>query len=144
SDLARGASLTPPPPVATNGNGTAGKQPPKLRDRISALRYVPKFVGLIWETSWPLTLWMMILRVARAATPLATMWVAKLIIDAVVKARQHGPDWQHLWTLVAIEIAIVVTDQAISRASTLVESLLGDLFTNHVSARIMEHAATLD
>jgi len=86
----------------------------------------------------------MILRVARAATPLATMWVAKLIIDAVVKARQHGPDWQHLWTLVAIEIAIVVTDQAISRASTLVESLLGDLFTNHVSVRIMEHAATLD
>src|SRR5581483_2468551 len=144
SDLARGASLTPPPPVANNGNGTAAKQPPKLRDRISALRYVPKFVGLIWETSWSLALTMMTLRIARAATPLATMWVAKLIIDAVVKARQLGPDWRHLWTLVAIEISIVITDQAISRASTLVESLLGDLFTNHVSARIMEHAATLD
>jgi ATP-binding cassette subfamily B protein len=131
--------------VTSNGSGAAvAKQPPKLRDRISALRYVPKFIGLIWETSWPLTLAMMLLRVARAATPLATMWVAKLIIDAVVKARQHGPDWRHLWTLVAIEIAIVVTDQAISRASTLVESLLGDLFTNHVSVRIMEHAATLD
>jgi len=130
--------------VANNGNGTAAKQPPKLRDRISALRYVPKFVGLIWETSWSLALTMMTLRIARAATPLATMWVAKLIIDAVVKARQLGPDWRHLWTLVAIEISIVITDQAISRASTLVESLLGDLFTNHVSARIMEHAATLD
>jgi ATP-binding cassette subfamily B protein len=132
--------------VATNnGNGTAStKHPPKLRDRISALRYVPKFVALIWETSWPLTLAMMVLRIVRAAAPLATMWVAKLIIDTVVKARQHGPDWHHLWTLVAIEIAIVVTDQAVSRTSTLVESLLGDLFTNHVSVRIMEHAATLD
>ena len=131
--------------ATTNGsNGTAAKQPPKLRDRISALRYVPKFIALIWETNWQLTLAMMVLRIVRAATPLATIWVAKLIIDAVVKARQHGPDWRHLWTLVAIEIAIVVTDQAISRASTLVESLLGDLFTNHVSVRIMEHAATLD
>ena len=131
--------------ATTNGsNGTAAKQPPKLRDRISALRYVPKFIALIWETSWPLTLAMIVLRIVRAATPLATMWVAKLIIDTVVKTRQHGPDWRHLWTLVAIEIAIVVTDQAISRASTLVESLLGDLFTNHVSVRIMEHAATLD
>jgi ATP-binding cassette subfamily B protein len=131
--------------ATTNGNsGTAAKQPPKLRDRISALRYVPKFIALIWETNWQLTLAMMVLRIVRAATPLATMWVAKLIIDTVVKARQHGPDWRHLWTLVAIEIAIVVTDQAISRTSTLVESLLGDLFTNHVSVRIMEHAATLD
>jgi ATP-binding cassette subfamily B protein len=131
--------------ATTNGsNGTAAKQPPKLRDRISALRYVPKFIALIWETNWQLTLAMMVLRIARAATPLATMWVAKLIIDAVVKGRQHGPDWRHLWTLVAIEITIVVTDQAVSRASTLVESLLGDLFTNHVSVRIMEHAATLD
>jgi ATP-binding cassette subfamily B protein len=131
--------------ATTNGsNGAATKQPPKLRDRISALRYVPKFIALIWETNWQLTLAMMALRIVRAATPLATMWVAKLIIDAVVKARQHGPDWRHLWTLVAIEVAIVVTDQAISRASTLVESLLGDLFTNHVSVRIMEHAATLD
>ena len=131
--------------ATTNGsNGTAAKQPPKLRDRISALRYVPKFIALIWETNWQLTLAMISLRIVRAATPLATMWVAKLIIDTVVKARQHGPDWRHLWTLVAIEIAIVVTDQAISRASTLVESLLGDLFTNHVSVRIMEHAATLD
>ena len=132
--------------ATTNGsNGTAAKkEPPKLRDRISALRYVPKFIALIWETNWQLTLAMMVLRIVRAATPLATMWVAKLIIDAVVKARQHGPDWRHLWTLVAIEIAIVVADQAVSRASTLVESLLGDLFTNHVSVRIMEHAATLD
>jgi ATP-binding cassette subfamily B protein len=131
--------------ATTNGsNGTAAKQPPKLRDRISALRYVPKFIALIWQTNWQLTVAMMALRIVRAATPLATIWVAKLIIDTVVKARQHSPDWRHLWTLVAIEIAIVVTDQAVSRASTLVESLLGDLFTNHVSVRIMEHAATLD
>ena len=74
---------------------------------------------------------------------MATTWVAKLIIDAVVKARQHGSDWRHLWTFVAIEIGIVVTDQAVSRASLLGESLLGDLFTNQVSLRIMERRRLL-
>jgi ATP-binding cassette subfamily B protein len=130
--------------VSGNGNGSAAKQAPKLRDRISALRYVPRFIALIWETSGPLTLAMMALRITRAATPLGSMWVAKLIIDTVVKARQTTANWRELWTLVAIEVTIVVADQAVGRASTLVESLLGDLFTNHVSVRIMEHAATLD
>jgi ATP-binding cassette, subfamily B, bacterial len=117
---------------------------PTLRARVSALRYVPPFIALIWRTNRPLCAAMIVLRVARAATPLATLWVAKLIIDTVVHARATGPNWTHLWTLVALEIAIVLGDQAISRASTLVESLLGDLFTNHVSILIMEHAATLD
>jgi ATP-binding cassette, subfamily B, bacterial len=118
--------------------------PPTLRARVSALRYVPPFVALIWRTNRPLCAAMIILRVTRAATPIATLWVAKLIIDTVVHARATTPNWSHLWTLVALEIAIVLGDQAISRASTLVESLLGDLFTNQVSILIMEHAATLD
>ena len=33
---------------------------------------------------------------------------------------------------------------ALSRATTLVDSLLGDLFSNFTSVKIMEHAATLD
>jgi ATP-binding cassette subfamily B protein len=117
---------------------------PTLRARVSALRYVPPFIALIWHTNRVLCAAMIALRIARAATPLATLWVAKLIIDTVVHARQAGPSWSRLWSLVALEIAIVLGDQAISRASTLVESLLGDLFTNHVSILIMEHAATLD
>jgi ATP-binding cassette, subfamily B, bacterial len=45
---------------------------------------------------------------------------------------------------VALEIAIVVTGEVLARASTLIESLLGDLFSNRMSVRLMEHAARLD
>ena len=38
----------------------------------------------------------------------------------------------------------VVGGELLARASGLVEGLLGDLFTNRISIRIMEHAATLD
>jgi ATP-binding cassette subfamily B protein len=41
-------------------------------------------------------------------------------------------------------MGIVVANELLARLSGLIEGLLGDLFTNRVSIRIMEHAATLD
>jgi ATP-binding cassette subfamily B protein len=62
----------------------------------------------------------------------------------VVASRQSSPDYARLWKLVALEIAIVTANDVLARTSSLVESLLGDLFSNHTSVRLMEHAATLD
>ena len=84
------------------------------------------------------------LRLARAFVPVAALWVGKLIIDTVVQAREQGGDLGRLWQLVAIEIAIVVAGEVLARGSALAESLLGDLFSNRTSVRLMEHAATLD
>jgi len=87
---------------------------------------------------------MAVLRVARAFVPVATLWIGKLIIDAVIALRQDHSHLSSLWKLVALEIAIVVAGEVLARASALVESLLGDLFSNYTSVRLMEHAATLD
>ncbi|HEX5732649.1 MAG TPA: ABC transporter ATP-binding protein [Blastocatellia bacterium] len=114
------------------------------RERIAALRYVPPFLKLVWETHKGYASAMVVLRLARAFVPVATLWVGKLIIDAVVAALDAGPDFARLWKLVALEIAIVLVGEILARASGLVESLLGDLFSNHTSVRLMEHAARLD
>ena len=87
---------------------------------------------------------MALLRRLRAGIRVATLWVGKLIIDTVVASRESSPDFARLWKLVALEIAIVTANEVLARASSLVESLLGDLFSNHTSVRLMEHAATLD
>ena len=113
-------------------------------ERRAALRYVPPLVRLVWQTHRGLTTAMGALRVARALLPVATLWIAKLIIDAVVAFRDAGPDWWYLATLVGAELAVVVVADALARASALVESLLGDLFSNRTSVMLMEHAATLD
>jgi len=85
------------------------------------------------------------LRLLLAISPLATLWVGKLIVDAVVDAtRAPSTDFGRLWELVALEAAIVFVSEVLSRASRLVEGLLGVLFSNHVSIRLMRHAATLD
>ncbi len=92
-----------------------------------------------------------LLRLIRAFVPLATLWVGKLIIDAVVTAAAApsatpgaSPNLSRLWQLVALEIVIVLMGEALARASALAESLLGDLFSHHISVRLMKHAATLD
>ncbi len=84
------------------------------------------------------------LRFVRAGVPIATLWVAKLIVDEVIAAATRSGDVGRLWRLVALEFAIVVAGEVLARASALVEGLLGDLFSNRMSVRLMEHAAALD
>lgn len=117
---------------------------PTRRERIAALRYLVPLVRMVWRTHRGYTLAMLLLRLIRAFVPVATLWVGKLIIDTVVAAINSVPDPARLWKLIAIEIAIVTAGEAMARVSALVESLLGDLFSNHTSIRLMEHASTLD
>jgi len=117
---------------------------PPLRERIAALRLVPRLIRLVWETQPTYTVLMILLRLTRSVVPVTNLWVAKLIIDEVVMlARTHGPT-QHLWALVAIEMGAIVVGELLARTSGMIEGLLGDMFTNRISIRIMEHAATLD
>jgi ATP-binding cassette subfamily B protein len=99
---------------------------------------------MVWRTHRGYTTAIAALRVVRAFVPVATFWIGKLIIDAVVALREQPESLTRLWELVALEIAIVVAGEVLARASALVESLLGDLFSNYTSVRLMEHAATLD
>jgi ATP-binding cassette subfamily B protein len=117
---------------------------PTVRERLAAFRHVPPFVKLVWQTHRGLTLAMVALRLARAFVPVAVLWVGKLIIDAVVAARGGQADTPRLWRLVGLEIALALAGETLSRASSVVESLLGDLFSNRTSVLLMEHAATLD
>ena len=86
----------------------------------------------------------MVLRLVRSFFPVGALWVGKLIIDTVLAIRGGTAGASHLWELVALEIAIVVAGEILARGSALIESLLGDLFSNVTSVRLMEHAATLD
>lgn len=112
---------------------------------MQALRYLPGLLRLVWETHRGFTLTMAVLRLVRSFVPVASLWVGKLIIDEVIRlASTSGGDLGQLWFYVGVEVAIVISGELIGRVTTLVESLLGDLFSNYTSVRMMEHAATLD
>jgi ATP-binding cassette, subfamily B, bacterial len=119
------------------------------RERLQALRHLPKLLRMVWQADPRYVVGILLLRVARSAVPLAVLWIGKLIVDEVVHAiavhGQGGPvPWARLATLVAIELAIALIGEGLSRLSALLESLLGDLFANQTSVLLMQHAATLD
>src|SRR3954471_14261752 len=117
-----------------------------FKDRLSSLSNLPRFFRLVWQTSKELTIANCALRIVRSATPVAILYVGKLIIDEVIRiSHMHGNvSHTHIWTLVAAEFALAIISDALTRAITLMDSLLGDLFSNHTSVKIMGHAATLD
>jgi ATP-binding cassette subfamily B protein len=118
---------------------------PSWAERMRAMRNLPPFLRMVWETHRGYVAGIALLRLLRAFIPIATLWVGKLIVDAVVEASRTGaPDWRRIGTLVALEFGIVAVGEVAARTGTLLESLLGDLFSNRMSVRLMEHAAELD
>jgi ATP-binding cassette subfamily B protein len=115
------------------------------RERFGALANVQPLLGMVWETSPPMVAFSVVFRLIRALLPLATLWVSKLILDAVVaRVTRHRGDLRHIWKLVALDLALAVASDVLGRANTLLDSLLGDRFTNRISVRLMRHATELD
>jgi ATP-binding cassette subfamily B protein len=128
------------PPVARKPPGST-----PWRERLTALRNIRPLFGMVWETSPALTVATVVLRLFRALTPVAMLWVSKLILDAVVaRIRGTSTDSHVVWLLLALEFGLAVFSDFLGRAVMLCDSLLGDRFTNRISVRLMNHATQLD
>ena len=119
-------------------------KPASWKERLEALRYVPALFRLIWRTHRGYTSAMIVLRIIRSVVPVTTFWVGKLILDSVIAAKAGTGQLSQVWEYLALELLIVLGGEILARASSLIESLLGDLFSNAMSVRLMEHAARLD
>ncbi|KAA9039404.1 ABC transporter ATP-binding protein [Ginsengibacter hankyongi] len=118
---------------------------PTLKEKFAALGNLPRFFKLVWETNHWYAILDAILRLIRSAIPVSILYIGKLIIDEVILlSKGLAADHTYLWELVAAEFALAIISDALTRATILVDSLLGDLFSNYTSIKIMEHAATLD
>jgi ATP-binding cassette, subfamily B, bacterial len=127
-----------------------------FRERLGALRNLPPFLRLVWQTSPGLTAAAISARLARAFLPVATLYVGKLIIDEVVRLVQAGVVHEtlsaglssgavdHLLWLLALELGLAVLSDVLGRMVSLLDGLLSERFSNVTSVRLMEHAATLD
>jgi ATP-binding cassette subfamily B protein len=127
-----------------------------LRERVGALRHLPALFRLVWRASPALTAASLGLRLTRSALPILVLYVGKLIIDEVVaQAQLASPggslgDWirsgrlDFLGGLLVVELALAIIADLLGRASSLVDSLLSERYSNFASVRLMEHATTLD
>jgi len=100
---------------------------------------------MVWSTSRFLTAASLVLRLLKALIPVSILWVSKLIIDQIVLAIGEGEASTTLiWQYLALELALAVANDLLTRSISLCDSLLGDRFTNAVSVRLVLHASRLD
>lgn len=128
---------------AANGNASTTEQP-SVKDRFAALQNLPRFFTLVWQSSKGMMMADIALRILRAAIPVATLYVGKLIIDGIVHLKDAGTSHDRLWQLVAMEFALAIASDMLNRGIALLDSLIGDRFANSTSIQIMQHAAALD
>src|SRR5579872_1353855 len=115
------------------------------RDRLTALRNVPAVLRFVWESGRSVVILGLVARVIASLLPPALFWVSKLIIDTIyLIITTHQPIGHKLWWLVAAEFALAVAAGLISRVIDYSDALLAGKYTNHISVRVMEHAASLD
>lgn len=69
---------------------------------------------------------------------MALLWVGKLIIDEVIKQiALDDKELSQLWTYIAIELGIAVTADLLNRLINLTDGLIGDLYSNDSSEKII-------
>jgi ATP-binding cassette subfamily B protein len=130
--------------------------PLKLRERFRAMRNLPPFLRMIWQTSPRLTLASLGLRLVRSLMPVSMLYVGKLIIDEAVRLAGLPGTFppleqalssgllSHLLLLLGIELGLAIGSDLLGRLVSYADGLLSELFTNASSIRLMEHAAELD
>jgi ATP-binding cassette subfamily B protein len=129
----------------------------RLAERVGALRHLPALFRLVYAASPRLLVASVVLRLLRACLPVIALYVAKLILDAIVAehARPHptaldldawlsDPQRLRLAGLVALELALAVLSDGLGRTSNLVDGIVADHYTNAATLRLMRHAAALD
>ena len=127
-----------------------------FRERLGALRNLPPFIRLVWETSPGLTIAQGLVRLFRALLPVVMLYVGKLIIDEVVALAQSPRpgesfgQWKEsgalarITMLIAVEFGLAIASDILTRLVGLVDTLLSERVGTETSLRLMRHAATLD
>ena len=123
---------------------TDKKENTSVKDSFKALKTIPRFFREIFKSSPKLFLLNIFSRLINAFTPVVILWVGKMIIDEIIlQVSLEDKDFTQLWNLVLIEFAVVVLSDLLGRLINLTDGLLGDLYSNNSSEKIIRKTAEL-
>ena len=123
----------------------AKKDKSSFKQQFKALKNLVPFFKMVWETNQGMTIANILLRLIQSFIPLMMLYVGKEIVDEVIRLINEGvEDLSVIWFWLAIELGLAIISEILNRSITLIDSLLGDLFSNKSSEQLMRHAARLD
>lgn len=122
---------------------TLGPDKINFRKSFASLKFVPRFFREIYKVDPMLFYSNLVCRIFKAVTPVAMLWVGKLIIDEVVMQITSGGDFERLWVLVSIEFGLALLSELLNRGITFTDALLGDRYSISTSVKIIQKTSEL-
>ncbi len=119
----------------------------KLRGVAAELPYVPRAVALVWEAAprWT-ALWAALL-LAQGILPVATVYLTKTVVDALLAAIRSGGAWPGLRTALLAVIAmgvVLALGEALKAASGHIRAAQSELAGDHIRALIHRRSIEAD
>jgi ATP-binding cassette subfamily B protein len=108
---------------------------------------IPRVLDLVWHTDRKLTLLLAAMTVAQAAVPVTQVYLAKLLIDAVVTAIRHirGPvDVTPIVVLALLQLVVAAANSLFTTLANISQQLLQERVSLGVQLQVMEQAGRLD
>jgi ATP-binding cassette subfamily B protein len=132
--------------------GRPRNEPLRLRQLPSrargAARAAREVAVLVWRASPALTAALAVATVLAGLVPAASVAVARMVIDAVVRAVSHPPAspsvGRHILLLVGLQFLVAAGNAVVNAIRGVAERLLGERVTLAVQIDVMEHAGRLD
>ncbi len=115
-----------------------------VKDSFKALKTIPRFFREIYRSSPKLFVINAFSRLINAFTPVVILWVGKMIIDEIIlQVSLTDKDFTQLWHYVLIELGVAILSDLLARVINLTDGLLGDLYSNASSEKIIRKTAEL-
>ncbi len=150
------SGLSGPPDVAEEpnrkDNRTLRQRWDDFRRSIGAtLVAFPRVVRLVWDASAPTTAMLFAVTVLAGFMPAATAWVAKLLVNAVVRGIQEhragvsdAAAVRAIFVLAGIQFGIFLVTSLLGTLRNISQQLLQEQVQIRIQLLIMDHAARLD
>ena len=115
-----------------------------LSDSFRGWHSIPRFFREIYRDGPGLFALNVLARLFKGFSPVVLLWIGKLIIDEIVLLLQtKSGDLAQLWTYVGAELGVALLTDLLGRGVNLTDGLLGDLYSNASSERIIRKARDL-
>lgn len=109
------------------------------------MRNIPPVMRMVWQCGPKTVIASMILRGLLAVMPVAILKVSRWIVnEVVISLKNHSALPAHFWWVVGLEFGLACFAALLTRAIGFCDSLLGDLYMQNISIRVIEHASQLD
>ncbi len=106
-------------------------------------------MALVWEASPWQTLAVASTSLIQAFVPAVSLWITKLLLDAVAQAASGGfasaeVAFARLALLLSVQVGVGALGILLNTVQSATQDLLGDALQNRISRRILNKAATLE